>query len=129
MACAVGSYNFVIVEFQHRAIKNECQCCNQVCPDSRQKDTRDDDDDGVEKIERAIPASRLVYDKAHKNQVGENLQRSLQTMFAPVAKKFGIEKRNHEPGSNRADEKTERQSGRREVRHGQLNSQQKSQNQ
>ena len=101
---AIGRNHAVIVQFQNRAVKNECQRRDQVRPHSRQEHAGHNDDQRIKEIQRTVPAPGFMHDQADENQIGENLQRGLQPVFLPEREQEHVEQRKAVPEKNRADE-------------------------
>ena len=127
MSDAVRRDHSIVVQFQHRAVKNECQGGHQLGPHPRQHDAGHDDDQGIEEVERTVPSSGFMDDQADQNQVGKKLQRGLQPVFLPQGKQEHEEQRQAVPEKNGGDEEPQRQSRRRELGDRQLNTQQQGQ--
>ena len=124
-----GLHDPVIIEFQHRPIKDESQCGNQLRPYSRKQNAGHDNDQGVEEIQRAVPASGLMHHQADHDQVGQNLQRGLQAMFIPKRQQQRVEDGECKPQNHGADEQTQGQRSWGEMRDGQLDSKQEGKDQ
>src|SRR5580704_2168144 len=129
MGGAVGMHESVIVELEDRAVKNESERCHKLRPHSGQQDSSNDDGQRIEEVQRTVPASGLVYDQADHDEVGQDLQRRLQAMLAPEGEQDYIEERNGIPQQHGAEEKAQGQTGRRQLRDRQLDSEQEGEDQ
>ncbi len=126
---AVGRHYSVVVEFKDGAIKNESQRRHQMRPHSGKQDAGHDDDQRVEKVQRTVPASRLMHDQADHDQIGQDLQGCLQPVLLPEGQQDYIEEREGIPQKDRAEEKAQRQACARQLCDRQLDSEQEGQDQ
>ena len=127
MRGAVGRNNAVVVQFQHRPIKNEGQSRDKLRPHARQQHAGDNDDQRIKKVQRTVPAAGFVDDEADQDQIGKNLQRSLQPVLLPEGEQEHVEQRQAVPEQNGAEEQPHRQRRRSELGDGQFNRQQQGQ--
>ena len=104
MRAGIGRNEPEVAQFQNRAVKNERQRRHQLRPHPRQQHAGNNNDERIEEVERAVPASGLVNDEADQNQVGQNLQRGLQSVLAPKRKQEHVKQRKAVPEKNGAEE-------------------------
>jgi hypothetical protein len=81
----------VVIELYDRTEQNKWQCSGGVRPSTRQQNASNNDDQWVKKIEGTVDATGHVHDHRDKNQVGHNLQRSLDAVFLPDGQQQDIE--------------------------------------
>src|SRR5579863_2050317 len=98
-------------------------------PHSWKQDARHDNHERVKEVQRTVPATGFVYYQTDQEEVGEHLQRCLQTVLLPQREQQRIENGQSKPEDDSADEKTYGHWRGRKVRHGQLNGEQESQDQ
>src|SRR5450631_218200 len=128
MRGAVGGNDAVVVQFQHGPVKNEGERRNQLRPHARQQQAGDNDDQGIEKVKRTVPSTGFVDDEADENQIGQNLQRGLQTVLLPEGEQKHVEQRKAVPEKNGTDEEPHGQRRQTEMGNRQLNREQEGQN-
>ena len=87
----------VVIEFEDGSEQDESQGRAQISPGPRQQHAGDNDDQGVEKIQRAVDAAGDMDDQRDHGQIGEHLQNGLQAVFAPDRNQKKEKQRKHEP--------------------------------
>jgi hypothetical protein len=127
MRAAVGRNYAIVVQFQHRAVKDESQGRDQLGPHPRQQHGSNDNDQRIEEVQGTVPASGLVDHQADQEQIGQDLQRGLQAVFLPEGKQQHIEQRKAVPEQDGADEQPHGQRRGSKLRHRELNGQQQRQ--
>src|SRR5580700_4887749 len=70
-----------------------------------------------------------MHHQTDHHQVGEHLQQRLQTVLIPQREQENVKQRERIPKQDSTEEKTHRQTRWRQLHHGQLNSEQKRQDQ
>src|SRR3984893_7369889 len=127
MCSAIRMDQAIVIELKNCAVKDESQRRDQMRPYSRQQDAGNDNDQGIKKIQRTIPASGLVHHQADQGKVGENLQCRLEPVLLPEGKQQDVKKRQRVPQQNRADEQSQGERSRRELCDQQLQTEQECQ--
>src|SRR5580704_6328995 len=128
MGGAVGRNHAVVVQFQNRPVEDESQSRDEVRPHARQQHAGDDDDQGIEEVQRAVPSSGFVDHEADQNQISHNLQRGLQPVLLPEGEQKYVEQRKTVPQQNGSNEEPHGQRRRTELGDRQLNGKQEGQN-
>src|SRR5581483_9748294 len=121
---AVGRNDAEVGELEHRAEGDESQQGGEVCPDAREQDAGDDDDERVEEIERGVDAAGDVEHGGGEDQVSQNLGAGLENVVSPAAEQQVHEAGDDVPGEDDADEQRFRNVGRGEPDDGQLDDEQ-----
>src|SRR5579859_3500909 len=104
MRGAIRRNDAVVIQFEDCAVKDEGEGRDQLRPDARQQDAGNNDYQRIEKVERAVPTASFMNDHADQNEIGENLERGLETMLLPDGKQQHVKQRDAEPEQNRAEE-------------------------
>src|ERR1039458_10000308 len=128
MGGAVGRNYGIVVQFQHRSVKDESQSGDELRPHARQQHAGHDDDQGIEEVQGTVPPAGLVDHEADHDQIGHNLQRGLQTVLLPEREKKYVEEREAVPQQNGCDEEPHGHRARAELGDRQFNGQQEGQN-
>ena len=93
----IGGNDKVVIEFEDAAEQDKGEGGAQISPDAGQQHAGDDDNEGVEKIERAVDASGDMDDEGNHGEVGEHLKDGLETMLAPDGNQKKKKQGKHEP--------------------------------
>src|ERR1700722_5756520 len=87
----------VVIEFEDTAEEDESEGGAEVSPDPWQKHAGDDDDQGVEKVQRTVDASGDMDHERDHGQIGEHLEDRLQAMLVPDRYQEKKKQRKHRP--------------------------------
>jgi hypothetical protein len=83
MRCRIRRNDFEVGQLQDGDVQDERQRSSQVSPDSRQQDAGNDDDQRIEKVQRAVDAAGGIHHQRDHHQVGNDLQQRLDAAFFP----------------------------------------------
>src|SRR5579864_5690552 len=117
--------NAKVSELKRQAEKDEGNSCGRVGPKARQLQAGDKDDQRVEKVEEGVNVAGDVNNGGGEYQVGEDLEPRLHLDLAPHRHQKELHQRDGVPEQDDRDESAHRYVAGGEAGNGQLDAQQK----
>src|SRR5208337_1806669 len=129
MGVRIRGHDAVIIEFEDGTEQDESQGGTEISPGSRQEHASDNDDQGVEKIQRAVDAAGDMNHQRDHGQIGEHLENGLEAVLAPDRNQKKEKQRKHEPEHHPDEEGQDGQRAGRKPDDGEFDGEQNQQDQ
>ena len=129
MRAGIRGDDQVVIKFEDGAEEDESESGAEISPGPRQQHAGDNDDQGVEEIQRTVDAAGYVDDQRDHGQIGEHLQHGLQAVFVPDRNQKKEKQREHEPQHHTGEKRHDGQGAGSEADDGKFDGQQDHQDQ